>query len=524
MKKLLALILALALSSPAHAITVSDCSFSNPSADRILFWDDSVQDCGILTPAGDLSITGTNLNFASGNYIKTNGTSTTSNIIPFAQGWTSSANSTIIKSGVTGTLFLDSGIFGLTVTGAADTSFGIASGAMRLDSVLGTVLIGNHSMLFNQTSVTPADTTFIASGATGTNVNGSSIQFLPGDSTGNGFSTSSLWASGGGPSGSSTSGITNVFTVYYDGAKTFGNQSPATTALYDLGASALHWRSGYINKLGNLTSNGFVKTGSSDGTLSVSSTINLASEVTGDLPLSNLAQGTALSVLGVTGNATADNASIVAGSDNQVLRRSGTSVGFGAVNLASTNAVTGDLPFSNIAQNSSPGVFANTSASAEDLGNILGYDNLPNYIFDNLEAGSAPDSSNTQIMLRDNGVGYTQAYPLSDVSGVLQTYLGSTTFGQPAQRIDSQAFTTSQTMTEFVGTYEMNATSGALTVTTAALISGRTITVIKTDASINAVTVQTNIFGGSVVLATQGQSVTIRKSVTGSTWYKISTI
>ena len=87
---------------------------------------------------------------------------------------------------------------------------------------------------------------------------------------------------------------------------------------------------------------------SSGGTGTTSTTfVNLATNVTGDLPFSNLAQGTALSVLGVTGNATADLASIAAGTDNQVLRRSGTSLAFGAVNLASSDAVTGILPVGN---------------------------------------------------------------------------------------------------------------------------------------------------------------------------------
>lgn len=76
--------------------------------------------------------------------------------------------------------------------------------------------------------------------------------------------------------------------------------------------------------------------------------VDLTNGVTGDLPYSNLAQGAALSVLGVTGNATADVASIAAGTDNQVLRRSGTSLAFGAVNLASSNAVTGNLPVTNL--------------------------------------------------------------------------------------------------------------------------------------------------------------------------------
>ena len=75
--------------------------------------------------------------------------------------------------------------------------------------------------------------------------------------------------------------------------------------------------------------------------------VDLTNGVTGDLPYSNLAQGSALSVLGVTGNATADVASIAAGTDHQVLRRSGTSLAFGAVALNQAAAVTGTLPVGN---------------------------------------------------------------------------------------------------------------------------------------------------------------------------------
>ncbi len=59
-------------------------------------------------------------------------------------------------------------------------------------------------------------------------------------------------------------------------------------------------------------------------------------------------QGAALSVVGVTGNATANVADIVAATDNQVMRRSGTAVAWGAVNLASSDAVTGVLPNANL--------------------------------------------------------------------------------------------------------------------------------------------------------------------------------
>lgn len=62
-----------------------------------------------------------------------------------------------------------------------------------------------------------------------------------------------------------------------------------------------------------------------------------------------LRQGTALTVIGRSANSTGNVADIAAGSDGQVLRRSGTSLGFGAVNLASANAVTGLLPLANLA-------------------------------------------------------------------------------------------------------------------------------------------------------------------------------
>jgi len=82
-------------------------------------------------------------------------------------------------------------------------------------------------------------------------------------------------------------------------------------------------------------------------TIATDGAVNLTTSVTGDLPFANLAQGSALSVLGVTGNATADNASIAAALDHQVLRRSGNTVGFGQVNLFQSAAVTGTLNVTN---------------------------------------------------------------------------------------------------------------------------------------------------------------------------------
>lgn len=60
-----------------------------------------------------------------------------------------------------------------------------------------------------------------------------------------------------------------------------------------------------------------------------------------------LADMAALSVKANATNASADPSDLAAASDHQVLRRSGTALAFGAVNLASSNAVSGQLPVAN---------------------------------------------------------------------------------------------------------------------------------------------------------------------------------
>ena len=77
------------------------------------------------------------------------------------------------------------------------------------------------------------------------------------------------------------------------------------------------------------------------GGLSVSGPLSLPA---GSLPRGALADGPALSVPGRAAGSPGGLADIAAGSDHQVLRRSGSTLGFGAVNLSQGNATTGTLP------------------------------------------------------------------------------------------------------------------------------------------------------------------------------------
>jgi hypothetical protein len=81
-----------------------------------------------------------------------------------------------------------------------------------------------------------------------------------------------------------------------------------------------------------------------DGGANGNITIGIAANGVTD---AKLRQSVALSVIGRAANSTGNVADIAAVNDHEVLRRSGTSLAFGAVNLASSVAVTGALPIAN---------------------------------------------------------------------------------------------------------------------------------------------------------------------------------
>jgi len=80
---------------------------------------------------------------------------------------------------------------------------------------------------------------------------------------------------------------------------------------------------------------------SGDATMTALGVVSIAANAIGDAQLRDSA---ALSVIGNSTNATASPADIVAATDHQVLRRNGTALGFGALNLSQAAATTGILP------------------------------------------------------------------------------------------------------------------------------------------------------------------------------------
>ena len=145
--------------------------------------------------------------------------------------------------------------------------------------------------------------------------------------------------------------------------------------------------------------------------------VNLTTDITGDLPFANLTQGSALSVLGVTGNATADVASIAAGSDYQVLRRSGTSVAFGAIDVSQSAAVTGIMgsanggtgngftKFSGPATSEKTFTLPNSSSTLHYEGGTIGATTPSTGAFTTLTTTGAATIGDSSTLEKDSGSG-----------------------------------------------------------------------------------------------------------------------
>lgn len=126
------------------------------------------------------------------------------------------------------------------------------------------------------------------------------------------------------------------------------------------------------------------------------------------IALSKLAAQAALSVVMNATNASAVPTAVAAGTDHQVLRRSGTALAFGAVNLAQSAAVTGLLPFANIANGSARSVFGRAANSAGVQASIAGggagtvlVDNGTTLSFTTIGSAGITDNSVTLAKMQD---------------------------------------------------------------------------------------------------------------------------
>lgn len=101
--------------------------------------------------------------------------------------------------------------------------------------------------------------------------------------------------------------------------------------------------------------------------------VDLASNtVTGLLPFANIANGSATSVLGRSAGTSGVMASIAASADGQTLRMAAGALGFGALDLADADAVTGLLPFANLANLAGLSVLGRSTNSSGVMAAITG--------------------------------------------------------------------------------------------------------------------------------------------------------
>lgn len=158
-----------------------------------------------------------------------------------------------------------------------------------------------------------------------------------------------------------------------------------------------------------------------------------------DIAYSRIAQSPALSVLGVTGNSTADVAGIAAASDNQVLRRSGTAVAFGAVNLASPNAVIGILPIANIATGTPDG-----TKFVRDDGTLQ------------VPSGGVSNAAGSGVIAKSNGTNLVASLISESLGSVTINSVGTITLGDAGAAANSTTLTIDDTThsTRNVGTFQ----------------------------------------------------------------------
>jgi hypothetical protein len=277
-------------------------------------------------------------------------------------------------------------------------------------NVTGTVAVGNGG-----TGATSLTGVVIGNGASAmTAVTGTASQVLRRNAGNTAFEFATLDATSVGALSSSTSSTQNGYfgNIYLQDDTSPSHYLEITVGDNLTGARTLTIdpkdASRTITLSGNLTLNG---NATIVGTNTGDQTITLTGDVTGSgtgsfaatiannaVTYAKFQQVAGLSVVGNATNATANAANITASSDGQVLRRSGTAIGFGALDLSSANSVVNKLGVTNIAT-AANGVVA-----------------IVNYIVRETPAGTI-NGSNTTFTLASTPVSNTEQV---FVNGVLQ--------------------------------------------------------------------------------------------------------
>lgn len=219
-------------------------------------------------------------------------------------------------------------------------AFGAAAATFPYFAPVTGLLKGNA----NDYHTTLAAGTDVAAVFTGTCNSGT---FLKGDGScggaGSGGTVTSVQAAGtgifaftGGPvTGAGTLTLTQTGTSggipYFSAAGTLSSSAALTANTLVLGGGA----GATPASLGAGTSTTILHGGSPPTYAAVS----LTADVTGLLPFANMADGAALSVFGRSANTSGVMAAMAAATDGNVMRRSGTAVGFGSLDLAAAGTV-----------------------------------------------------------------------------------------------------------------------------------------------------------------------------------------
>lgn len=193
-----------------------------------------------------------------------------------------------------------------------------------------------------------------------------------------GLSLPSIFTVSGSPvttSGTLTGTLANqTANTVFAGPSSGGAAAPTFRSLVASDIPSLPYVSTTLNSsqilVGNASNVATAVTMSGDATLSNTGVLSITANAVTD---ADLRQSAGLSVIGRSANTTGNVADITAGSDFNILRRSGTTLEFGSIDLSQSGAVgTSRLGYSNLAQGSARSVLGVTGNATADVASIQG--------------------------------------------------------------------------------------------------------------------------------------------------------